>query len=160
MKTIKAIADLEALVGSGAISEASLTYVGRLFQQMYEALGQEKNIGEFSLEEYGYIVILEQDDDIRNLKGIGLTPEEGDLLGEWLEYVELERLSNGQEIWKIGLLYDNAYFQTFISEVGKLEPEVEAWLSEQHLETELFTSQSWRKLATTKDDQTDNINQH
>src|SRR5690554_3733862 len=52
--------------------------------------------GEYSVEDTGFIVVLEAGDDVRDLSTVGLNPEDQGLIGvipEWFETVNLDGLT-------------------------------------------------------------------
>lgn len=83
--------------------------------------------GEYSVEDTGFIVVLEAGDDVRDLSNVGLNPEDQGLLGttpEWIEKVELD----GTEYYRFLVIYTDSFAVTFYSAVGNHDGEVEAWL--------------------------------
>lgn len=53
---------------------------------LFEALLDEESLEDFSLERHGYLVVLDDEDNLKDLHEVGLNPEEGGLLGSWPEY--------------------------------------------------------------------------
>lgn len=83
--------------------------------------------GEYSVEDTGFIVVLEVGDDVRDLSNIGLNPEDQGLLGtipEWIEKVEL----GGTEYYRFLVIYTDSFAVTFYSAVGSHHEVVETWL--------------------------------
>lgn len=131
MKTIKKISDILNLQQSGSLDDSYLEYLKNYLTLLHESLGNRVSIEHFSLEEHGYLVILEKDDDVRNLKEMDLNPDQSGLLDCWPEFVEVETLNNGTQLYKICVLYDNDYMMFLYSLVGQFDDEVENWLKEQ-----------------------------
>ena len=81
MKTIKTLKDLQTLTTSNPkVSEPIIQHIEEFFLILSEALGPETSTDEFTLEDHGYLVLLEQGDDLRNLKTVGLKPDQDGLL--------------------------------------------------------------------------------
>lgn len=89
-------------------------------QKNLDGLGCGKN----NLEDYGFIIILEQSDDVRNLSEVGLNPCDSGLLGCNPEVVEVVRLDN-KEYYRFVVVYNNTFAVTFYSAVGIYNQEVE-----------------------------------
>lgn len=131
MRIIKTIHNIRELQKDNLLPQKYLKYIEKFFYQQYKVLADKETIENFSLEKYGYIVILESNDDVRDLRETGLNAQTGGLLGASPEYVELETLEDGTQIYKVAILYNNEYIMFFFSEVGQFDEEVESWLKEQ-----------------------------
>lgn len=129
MKAIRTAADLRSVSNS-----LPKPYIQRLvadFSMLQRALADGESLDEFSLQDHGYLVILENGDDVRDLSEVGLNPEDEGLLGSMPEYVETLSLGDNLQVYKIAVLYDNDYMMFFYSQVGIHDEEVEEWLREQ-----------------------------
>lgn len=132
MIKIKTFNDVSKLQENSQISSSISKYIKELFYQLYNDLSyEEETINEFTLEELGYIVILQKENNIRDLREIGLNPETKGLLGSSPEYVELKTLEDSTQIYNIMVIYDNNYIMTFIVDRSMLDNEVDAWLKDQ-----------------------------
>ena len=131
MKTVKTLQDRRELKRQDSISKALFDHIEEYFFELVESLSEGKDINEFSLEESGYMVILEKGDDVRNLEEVGLNPKDKGLLGTYPEWVEVKKLSDGSEIYQIGVLYNNDYMQLFYSYRGQFDKEVEEFLADE-----------------------------
>ncbi|MHA6481652.1 hypothetical protein ACX1C1_07085 [Paenibacillus sp. strain BS8-2] len=129
MRIIKAQQDFDILRRVGVLPEALLDQVENYFNQL-RVEQEDVNSSEFRLSECGYIVVLESGDNIRDLGIVGLSREDGGLLGSCPEYVELVDVF-GLQTYKVAVLYDNDYLMTFFTQVGAHGEEVEQWLKDQ-----------------------------
>lgn len=69
---------------------------------------------EFSLEEYGPIIILEPErDDCRNLSDVGLNEEEEGILGVTPEYMNVVDLNKNEGYFQFLVLCNNEYGNVF-----------------------------------------------
>ncbi len=124
---VKTLKDLEKIKQNSSLPEMYKNEIIKYFHQLHMALGNGKPIENFSLDQHGYIVILEKCDDVRNLKNIGLS--EG-LLFSCPEYIDRIKLSDFS-VYKIHIMYDNEYMMTLYSRTGIHDKEVESWLAEE-----------------------------
>ena len=129
MKTIKTMRDLCQL--RGAMKSALLSHLTEYLEALRESLEPDTAMEQFSLARHGYIVILEASDDVRDLREVGMRPEQKGLLGSWPEWVELVTLEDGSTIYRIGIMYDNDFMMLFYSSPGQFDEQVEEWLAEQ-----------------------------
>lgn len=154
MKTIKSIQDIYELRNANLFSESYLDYLQRFLEQLFEALSDGESIEHFSLEEHGYFVILEEEDNLRDLRDVGLNPQDQGLLGSFPEYIEKEILADGLEIYKIAVLYDNDYMMFFFSVVGQHDFEFEEWLKDNlFFDENLLTLIQDKQYPTNRSDQ-------
>ncbi|WP_189032843.1 hypothetical protein [Paenibacillus albidus] len=73
------------------------------------------------MDKYGYIVLFEAGDNVRDLGTVGLARDCGGLLCSCPEYVELLDIVEGLQAYKIAVLYDNDYLMTFFTQTGAHE---------------------------------------
>jgi hypothetical protein len=130
MRILKTKQDFDVLRRSGALRAALIDQVEDYFLQLEDELEDEVG-SEFCLGRHGYIVVLEAGDNLRDLGNVGLSREDGGLLGSYPEYVELFDLGNGHQAYKVAVLYDNDYLMTYFTQAGAHNEEVEQWLKDQ-----------------------------
>ncbi|MED1876667.1 hypothetical protein [Brevibacillus borstelensis] len=132
MRTIKTLADLRCLRQAKALPDGFLTYLEEEFNQLKEAFDFDGSDEAFTLDLYGYMVVLEKGDNLRDLSVVGLRREEGGLLGSLPEFVEkVER--NGEYWYKVVVIYTNEYGMAFYvpAEAIADDEQVASWLEEQ-----------------------------
>ena len=136
MRIIKTKKDLDVLKESGQIAEDYLKEIESYFKQLHQALGERVDgdlvkISEFSLTDHGYIVILEEGDNLRGepMANIGLNPE-GGLMVSFLEFVEEIELEN-ESIYKISIMHNNDYMMILYSHKGIHDSGIEEYLASQ-----------------------------
>lgn len=130
MIVIKTLADLRSLRQRETLPGGYVRFIEQEFHGLMEALRGDVNMEDFSLQEHGYIVILLPNDDVRNLKSVGLNPKDGGLLGCSPEYIETYEIGEILRLRKIAVLFDNEFMMFFVSEVGIFDEVVEEWLDE------------------------------
>lgn len=103
-------------------------YIEQYFRGIMQNLKEEDMTEEdFSLAEYGHIVILCKGNNIDDACKAGLSKEDGGLLAAPFEYVNKAPLD---ELWYEGLVvYDNEYAVTFIIQSG-IDDDLEEYLKE------------------------------
>jgi hypothetical protein len=138
MKAVKRMADIVRLQEKGEQSEAYLKFLEEYFLQLYESFGEGEGLDKFSLEHDRAIVILDSNDNLKDLRVVGLSQKDGGLYGTFPEYIEKETLVDGKQLWKVGVFHDNGSMQIFFSQIGELDKEAEAWM-EYHDSSELFS---------------------
>ncbi len=139
MKTIIVQQDLEDIKKENSFNPLYFQQIEIFYKLLVESLRAEVPAEDFSLEDSGYIVVLEEGDDVRDLSSVGLNPEDEGLLGSIPEYVE--KYSAGSiDYYKIVILYDNEYIMTFFSQVDIHDQEVEDWLAEHARESEIYAN--------------------
>jgi hypothetical protein len=87
---------------------------------------------QFMLDVYGYMVVLEKGDNLRDLSAVGLRREEGGLLGSLPEFVE--KVERDGECWyKVVVVYTNEFAMAFYVPVQALDDDeaIASWLEEQ-----------------------------
>lgn len=131
MKIIKTMKDIEIMIEEQGLVQALLHHLQTYFLELHQSIEPDTDLNKFSLEDHGYLVILEAGDDVRNLHDVGLNPEDEGLLGTYPEWVDRRKLENETEIYQIGILYNNEYMMIFYSYLNTFDKEVEEWLKEQ-----------------------------
>lgn len=134
MRTIKTSADVRCLKEAQTISPRFQAYLEEEFRGLKEAFDFDGLDEEFALDHYGFMVVLEKGDNLRDLSVVGLRREDSGLLGSLPEFVEkVER--NGECWYKVVVIYTNEYGMAFYvpSEVVADEEEIQNWL-EEHVE--------------------------
>ena len=106
------------------LSKAYLNFLEDYFLQLFESFGEGEDLDVFTLEQDGYIVILEPRDNLRELRHVGL--KDGGLFGTFPEYIEKESLEDGKQLWKVGVFHGSGSMQIFFSQIGDLDAEAEA----------------------------------
>lgn len=143
MWKIKTLSDLKTLQSEqnkpNPLPRLLLQHLEDSFNQLYEALSDGELVESFSLEDYGYFVILYPSDNLRDLRELGLNPETNGLLGSWPEYVEKLHLNDGSIWCKIAILYDNDYMMFFFLQPEDYDDEIQQWL-------ENFVNEEWLLL--------------
>ena len=132
MRTIKTQADLRCLRKAQVFSEPFTSYLEEEFLQLKEAFDFDGADEQFTLDMYGYMVVLEKGDNLRDLSTVGLRREEGGLLGSLPEFVEkVER--NGECWYKVVVIYTNEYGMAFYvpAEAIADDEQLASWLEEQ-----------------------------
>ncbi|RNB62022.1 hypothetical protein EDM57_00245 [Brevibacillus gelatini] len=134
MRTIKTLADVRCLQEAKVFSPSFLSYLEEEFLGLKEAFDFDGLDEAFTLDTYGYMVVLEKGDNLRDLSVVGLNREDGGLLGSLPEFVEkVER--NGECWYKVVVIYTNEYGMAFYvpAEAISDDNEIQNWL-EEHVE--------------------------
>jgi len=132
MRTIKTNADLQFLRKAQVFSESFTSYLEEEFLQLKEAFDFDGADEQFTLDVYGYMVVLEKGDNLRDLSVVGLSREEGGLLGSLPEFVE--KVERNGECWhKVVVIYTNEYGMAFYVPLEAIadDEQVASWLEEQ-----------------------------
>lgn len=122
---INKLEDIEKIELSEDIPKDYKDEIKRKFIEVYDNISPVESICEFSLEEYGQIVVLEPSDDIRNLSDIGL--DDGGLMEcypEWIEYKMLDKT----EVYYICIVRNNENAVVIYTRKDMFDDEVEIWL--------------------------------
>jgi hypothetical protein len=122
---INKLEDIEKIELSEDIPKDYKDEIKRKFIEVYDNISPVESIDEFSLEEYGQIVVLEPSDDIRNLSDIGL--DDGGLMEcypEWIEYKMLDQT----EVYYICIVRNNENAVVIYTRKDIFDDEVETWL--------------------------------
>ena len=130
MYIIREFRDLQTLEKSGKLSSGLVEHLTRKLRRLQQAVEPGRELGEFSLEQHGFIGVLEAGDT--SLQAIGLPASLEQIMPEWVS-----RLPLGDELYYIlYVMTDNdCVIQVYLPKplvVGALE----AWLEEQPLEEE------------------------
>ncbi|MNX73138.1 hypothetical protein D3C86_1045240 [compost metagenome] len=123
MKHIKTFDDIRTLVGQGV--ERSLAEL--LCERMGAVQSAFRHAGAaWSAEEYGYFCLVEEGDDVRDMRDVGLNPEDRGLIGAIKEVVLWHPESR---CWEAVALYGGDYGMTFfIPDSPWLDPALRAAL--------------------------------
>jgi len=103
-------------------------YIQKLFLHLHKCLEPQQPVHLFDLSELGYIVVLESGDDIRNLKEIGLSPEENGLLGVVPEAVTAIKMKDGKMVFQAELLFNNEFMLYLLFFVEDYDKEIQEWI--------------------------------
>ena len=110
-------------------SKVFADYLQARFSELKKCLsGDEEK--EFNLQKFGYMVILEKSDDLRNLSEAGLNICDNGLFGDVPEKVCLIEIP-GFSFYEIQTVYNNDYTMQFYLAAGEFEdlyPEFKAYL--------------------------------
>ena len=139
MRVIKTFEDLELLENTEVLNEEYLQWIINYFLQLFEALGRNgETLDQFRLGWLeGFVLVLEQGDNLRDMSLFGLNPADDGLLGCPLEYVEKYELEN-ITFYKLGIMFDNESLLSVFSEVGAHDEEIEDYLAEEAFEIEEY----------------------
>ncbi len=124
MRIIKSLLDIECLRLAQALPNDYLNQLAEEFNNTVEAYG---GLAEWNPDLFGYLVVVEKGDNLRDLSVVGLNPGDQGLLGTYPEFVDLIELPE-LTIYRILILYNNDYAVTFFSQVGQFDDEIEEWL--------------------------------
>lgn len=72
MKAIRTVADLRSV--SNRLPKPYIRRFVADFSMLHRALADGESLDDFSLQDHGYLVILEHGDDVRDLSEVGLNP--------------------------------------------------------------------------------------
>ncbi|EJL46588.1 hypothetical protein PMI08_01083 [Brevibacillus sp. CF112] len=134
MKTIKAIQDVRLIGAAQVFSDSFTSYLEEEFLGLKEAFDFDGLDEAFTLDMYGYMVVLEKGDNLRDLSVVGLQRETGGLLGSLPEFVD--KVERQGECWyKVVVVYTNEYAMAFyVPEIVVTDDqEIQNWL-EEHVE--------------------------
>jgi len=139
VRVIKTFEDVELLENTKVLNEDYLQWIKDYFLQLFEALGRNgETLDQFRLGWLeGFLLLLEEGDNLRDMSHFGLNPEDDGLLGVPLEYVEKYELES-ITFYRIGILMDNECMMTFFSEVDVHDEEIEDYLAEEAFEIEEY----------------------
>lgn len=140
MIKIKTKADLKRLETCPSVSPAYYNLVELYFQQLVEALCPlDADLEKYSLENDGYIVVLECSDDPHSLQKIGLPLG---LVNSFPgpEWSELHELADGTRVYQLAYLLDNDFMIHFYFDSGLWhdDPVMQQFLQEQAEYGEIF----------------------
>ena len=130
MHIIRQTQDIHSLYSSGAISNPLAQHLERKLSKLQQAVEPERELDEFSLEQHGYIGVLEAGDT--SLQALGLPASLEQIMPEWVSRLPLE-----DEIYYIlYVMTDNdCVIQVYLPKT-LVAGALEAWLEEQPLEEE------------------------
>ncbi|RNB90212.1 hypothetical protein EDM59_01845 [Brevibacillus nitrificans] len=131
MRTIKTKQDLRLIRAAQVFSVTFTGYLEEEFLGLKEAFDFDGLDEAFTLEMYGYMVVLELGDNLRDLSVVGLDRETGGLIGSLPEFVE--KVERNSECWyKVVVVYSNEYAMAFyVPEIVIVDDEeIKNWLEE------------------------------
>ena len=130
MYIIREFRDLQTLEKVGKLSSGLAEHLKRKLRRLQQAVEPERELGEFSLEQHGYIGVLEAGDT--SLQAIGLPASLEQIMPEWVSRLPLE-----DELYYIlYVMADNdCVIQVYLPKT-LVAGALEAWLEEQPLEEE------------------------
>ena len=130
MYIVREFRDLQTLEKSGKLSSGLVEHLTRKLRRLQQAVEPERELGEFSLEQHGYIGVLEAGDT--SLQAIGLPAPLEQIMPEWVS-----RLPLADELYYIlYVMADNdCVIQVYLPKT-LVAGALEAWLEEQPLEEE------------------------
>ena len=79
MFCIKTNEDINRLRKTQSLDGLYLDHIERFFLQLFDELSDTDDVDEFSLDDYGYMVILQAGDNVRDLKEVEPNPEDNGL---------------------------------------------------------------------------------
>ena len=129
IRIIKNNHDVLLLYEAGVIGDEFREHLTRYFDRLQADL-DELDPNRYSVEDCGYVVILEEGDNVRDLSNVGLNPSNSGLLGSGPEYCEVLQL-DGIGYYSLLIIYNNSFAIDFYSPMGCYDEEVEQWLAEQ-----------------------------
>lgn len=143
MIKIKTKSDLKRLESCPDISPAYYNLVELYFLQLIESLcPPEADLEKYSLENDGYIVVLEYSDNPHNLQKTGLPLG---LVNSFPgpEWSELHELADGTRVYQLAYLLDNDFmmFYYFTDCLWRKDPLMQQFLKEQAEYAEIFSQQ-------------------
>lgn len=130
MIIIQKLEDIKRLKKRNELPKDYLMELEKHFRDTYKNIPTKKSIEEFSLKEYGEIVILQRGDDVKNLEEIGLNSEDEGLLGSYPEWVEILDLGE-TKVYYTCIVRNNENAIVIFSQVGIHNQEIENWLREE-----------------------------
>lgn len=122
--------DIRLLRQAGSLTPNMLDEIESQLISIHGNVQDGSNIEEFSLRDIGPIVVLEVGDNIRDLEGIGLNPEDHGLLGSSPEWVELIERA-GQKFYSMVIVLNNLYAINVYCLQDAVDDESRRWLKEQ-----------------------------
>ncbi len=131
MISVKILDDIRNLRKRKTLREAYLDYIDMEFRQLHMEYDFGSPVADFSLEDHGYIVVLERGDDVRDLRQVGFNPEYQGILGSIPEWVEEARLEDGTDVYQIAYLDNDGRLMMFFSDVGQYDEIIEEWLRDE-----------------------------
>ncbi|MBE5395388.1 hypothetical protein [Brevibacillus borstelensis] len=130
MRTIKTIQDIHILREASVFSNGFMNFLEEEFLGLKEAFDFDGLDEAFTLE-YGYLVILQRGDNLRDLSVVGLKWAQNGLLGCMPEYIE--RNERAGEVWyKVVVVFSNDDGMIFYvpEETVANDDEIKTWLEE------------------------------
>jgi len=108
MRTIKTMQDIRILREANVFSNGFMNFLEEEFLGLKEAFDFDGLDEAFTLDVYGYIVVCEKGDNLRDLSVVGLDREAEGLLGSFPEFVDkVER--QGEHWFKVVCVLTNEF---------------------------------------------------
>ncbi|GEM_PF-790886 len=148
MRVIQTKEDIECLRRANALPEPYLGLVEGDFQRVQGGVEAQSGPGAYHPGIEGYFVVLEEGDNLRNLEVVGLDPGEGGLLGCAPEAVDLLEPAPGLKVFQVLVAYNNSSLMSFYLEKGLADPEVEAWLKKNLIDSDTIDQQTGKAAST------------
>jgi hypothetical protein len=122
MVTIKTIADLQ-----GATIDASLkAWLESEIKGLWEHLGQGESLSAFDLTRHGPMWVATSADKTKTWRQLTI-----DMSVQCPEFIERHRLSDGNNVFRIGFLVDNDFMPLLYARTDCLDQDIVRWLEEQ-----------------------------
>lgn len=114
MIEIKKMEDINKLKKKkGVYSDEFIDYMEGYFYELWQEFAEGERLQDYSLEDCGYIVVLEKEDDLEDLSEVGLNKEDRGLIGVIPEWIELKELKDGSKFYHIEIVYNNEFVMIF-----------------------------------------------
>ncbi|MGG0937278.1 hypothetical protein ABHN11_14440 [Brevibacillus centrosporus] len=134
MRTIKTMQDVRLIRAAQVFSDTITSFLEEEFLGLKEAFDFDGLDEEFALDHYGFMVVLEQGDNLRDLSVVGLERETGGLLGSLPEFVD-KVVRQGECWYKAVVIYTNEYAMAFyVPEIVVADDEELKTFLEAHVE--------------------------
>ncbi|MCM3625596.1 hypothetical protein M4D70_25835 [Brevibacillus borstelensis] len=112
MRSIKTIHDVRLIREAQVFSDTFTSYLEEEFLGLKEAFDFDGLDETFTLDVYGYMVVLEKGDNLRDLSVVGLDRKTDGLLGSFPEFVD--KIERQGEVWfKVVCVLTNEYAMAY-----------------------------------------------
>lgn len=130
MRTIKTIHDVLLIRAAQVFSDTFTSYLEEEFLGLKEAFDFDGLDEEFTLDIYGYMVVLEKGDNLRDLSVVGLDRETEGLLGSFPEFVDKVEW-DGESWFKVVCVLTNEYAMAYYVPIDAVLDDIEIlnWLN-------------------------------
>ncbi|MCM3625513.1 hypothetical protein M4D70_25380 [Brevibacillus borstelensis] len=130
MRSIKTIHDVRLIRAALVFSNTFTEYLEEEFLGLKEAFDFDGLDEAFTLDLYGYMVVLEKGDNLRDMSVVGLDRETEGLLGSFPEFVDkVER--DGESWFKVVCVLTNEYAMAYYVPMDAVADDIEIlnWLN-------------------------------
>ncbi|MGG0937292.1 hypothetical protein [Brevibacillus centrosporus] len=130
MKTIKTMQDVRLIRTAQVFSDTLTSYLEEEFLGLKEAFDFDGLDEAFTLDMYGYMVVLEKGDNLRDMSVVGLDRETDGLIGSFPEFVDM--VERQGECWfKVVCVLTNEYAMAYYVPMEAVadDKEVLNWLN-------------------------------